>query len=78
MKTLEQFKKANQDWMEMIINGYVDEMEWQEGMNSHPGDYFNDTRYYVSEKFEELGIEDDELLNDVQSFLESEVISRLK
>lgn len=78
MKNLEQFRNENQSWMEMIINGYVGEMEWEEGMNSHPSDYFNDTGYYVSEKFEELNIEDDDLLNDVQKHIEGEVISRLK
>jgi hypothetical protein len=78
MITLEQFKNENQNWLEMIIGDYTNVMEWQEGMNSHPSDYFNDTRYYVSEKFKELGIEDNELLNEVQNYIEGEVISRLK
>jgi hypothetical protein len=73
MKTLEQFKNENQSWLESVISDYVSEMEWQEGMNSHPSDYFTDTLYISREK-----CQDEELALEVKEYIESEVISRLK
>ena len=72
MKTLEQFKRANRYWLENTISGYVNEMEWDEGMNSHPGDYFTDTLYVARKK-----CEDEELALEIKSYIESEVISKL-
>ncbi|MFA5151297.1 MAG: hypothetical protein WC554_01930 [Clostridia bacterium] len=78
MKTLEQFKNENQSWLESVISDYVNEMEWQEGMNSHSSDYFTDTRYILIEKLEELNVKlNSDDLNDLQKWLESEIISRL-
>ena len=79
MKTLEQFKNENESWLNAVISDYVNEMEWEEGMNSHPSDYFTDTRYVLTDKLEELNIElDSDDLNELQSWLENEIISRLK
>lgn len=72
MKTLEQFKKENQDWLESIISDYVANMEWAEEMNFHPSDYFIDTLFMTREK-----CNDDNLVQDVQAYIESEVVKRL-
>jgi hypothetical protein len=73
MKSLEQFKNENHDWLVMMIEEYANEMKWDEGMNSHPGDYFTDTFYISREK-----CQDEELAILVKEYIEKEVIIRLK
>jgi len=73
MKTLDQFKNENADWLENVISDFVSEMEWDEGMINHPSDYFTDTLYIAREK-----CQDEELALEVKNYIESEVIIKLK
>jgi len=66
-------KRIDTEWSENVISDYVNEMEWNEGMNSHPSDYFTDTLYIARQKYQ-----DEELALMVKSCIEREVISRLK
>jgi len=73
MKTLDQFKNENADWLENVISDFVSEMEWDEGMINHPDDYFIDTLYIARDK-----CQDEELAGEVKNYIESEVINRLR
>ena len=73
MKTLEQFKSENENWLESVISDYASEMTFEEGMNNDPSDYFNDTLYIAREK-----CQNEELALEVKEYIESEVINRLK
>ena len=73
MKTLEQFKSENENWLESVISDYVSEMVFEVGMNYHPSDYFSDTLFIAREK-----CQNEELALLVKEYIESEVINRLK
>lgn len=76
---IEIFKEDEADWLNMIIDEYADEMEWDEGMNSHPSDYFTDTRSVLKNKLEESDVqyfEDD--LSELQNWMESEIIEKVR
>jgi len=73
MKTLDQFKTENAAWLEDVISDYAAEMEWNEGMNTHPSDYFTDTLFVAREK-----CKDEDLAIKVKEYIEGEVINRLR
>jgi hypothetical protein len=80
--------KLNQDQIETLealwIDEYVSEMEWDEGMRTHPSDYFNDTAHAVREFVKkyapqincEYGQDDDDLCG-IKSYIEDRVIEEL-
>jgi hypothetical protein len=73
MKNLEQFKSENAEWLENLISDYVSEMEWEEGMDTHPSDYFTDTLSITREK-----CDNDELAFEVKNYIEEKIINSLK
>jgi len=73
MKTLEQFKKENQAWLDTVISGYVSEMTWDEGMNSHPSDYFTGTLQLSRQR-----CQGEEMAEEVKEYIEQEVINALR
>ena len=72
MKTLDQFKTENADWLETVISDYANEMIFQEGMESHPSDYFTDTLFIAREK-----CQNETLALEVKEYIECEVMVRL-
>jgi hypothetical protein len=73
MKTLKEFKSENEGWLESVISDYVSEMTFEEGMNTHPSDYFTNTLFIAREK-----CQDETLTLEVKEYIESEVIKRLR
>ena len=73
METLKEFKSENEGWLESVISDYASEMTFEEGMNSHPSDYFTDTLFIAREK-----CKDEDLALEVKEYIESEVIKRLR
>lgn len=73
VKTFESFKAVQKAWLEGTINDYAEEMTFEEGMNSHPSDYFTDTLFIAREK-----CGNEELAQSVKEYIEFEVIDRLR
>ena len=73
MKTADQFKSENSDWIESIISSCVDQMTFEKSMMSHQSDYFTDTLSLSRER-----CKDEALALEVKEYIESEVVRRLK
>ncbi len=70
---LQQFIKRRKSDIDLLVSDYVSVMNWDDGMLSHPSDYFVDTRNALKSQFNIDG----ELLNDVQNYFEKKVIDSL-
>ena len=71
MKTM--IKTKDNDALSMYIEGYVDSMYYQKGMENHPSDYFNDT-YNVAQ---ELAINEPDI-PVIQNHIETAVVEALQ
>jgi len=65
---------VNMDIINEIAESYAEEMEWDEGMLSHPSDYFTDTIYAIKDAFPELSREEQFKMKDL---LEAKIVDLL-
>lgn len=72
MKTIEEFKRENEAWLENVISDYLNDMSQQECEGYAPSDCFNDTLSVAREK-----CDDEELALEVKAYIEDEVMKRL-
>ena len=60
---------------DILVDEYASELNWDEGMESHPSDYFTDTSYAVAENFSNLNNNQKE---ELQNDLEKDVIAKVR
>lgn len=71
---LDKLNEEDKEYYDIIVDDYVEEMEWNEGMMTHPSDYFTDTSYVIAETFPKLSEEERRELQDI---MEKEIVNRL-